>query len=65
MLCPVCNQALRDLFALSLHVEERHPDDLHRVTAVVIDRPLPIFEMDIDRIHVSRIAATKTAKAAA
>jgi hypothetical protein len=63
--CPLCSQAVRDLFALSLHVEERHAADQHRIVAVLIAPALPIIELDIDQIHSSRIAAIKTAEATA
>jgi hypothetical protein len=61
--CHICAAPIRDGSALWLHFEAEHPNDMHRINTVVIDRPLPVIEVDIDRIHASAIVSEKAAKA--
>jgi hypothetical protein len=53
--CPFCHRRMRDLFGLSLHLEDEHPKDQGRVGVVVLDRDvLPMVECDIDAIYTKR-----------
>ena len=68
MNCPFCLKQLRDLFGLSLHLEDEHPDMQNSVQVYVprqmLDPPpqdretdalcLPVAECDIDRIYRAR-----------
>ena len=48
--CPVCCNQWTDLFGLSLHLEDEHPEAYSRVVAVL---PLPVIEVDIDAVHIN------------
>lgn len=56
--CPFCGQPTRDLFALSLHLDDDHPGrEGELVVAVAPElRAIPIFDCDIDAVHRSRAA---------
>ncbi|QOR55258.1 MAG: hypothetical protein SHS37scaffold220_27 [Phage 67_12] len=56
--CPFCGQPQRDLFALSLHLDDDHPGrEGELVVAIAPElRAVPIFECDIDKVHRSRAA---------
>lgn len=59
--CPFCGRATRDLFALSLHLDDDHPGRAGELVVAIAApvpalEPLQIFECDIDAIHRSRHA---------
>jgi hypothetical protein len=56
MFCPFCSTQLRDLFALSPHLEDEHPG---RECELVVGlwTSLPVIEIDIDAIHRTRPTA--------
>lgn len=54
MRCPFCTQTRRDLFGLSLHLEDDHAELMPSVRVVVEASPLPIVEVDIDAIYTRR-----------
>ncbi len=61
MRCPFCAQERADLFGLSLHLEDEHADEQHRVS-VCLDAQqagppcvaLPVAECDMDAIYRTR-----------
>lgn len=56
MQCPFCPSKCRDLFGISLHIEDSHPDiqgdiDDGKIT-ITTARRLPVVEVDIDAVHL-------------
>lgn len=58
MYCPFCGQTYRDLFALSLHLDDDHPGRERELVVAVAPElwHVPIFECDIDAVHRTRDA---------
>ena len=53
MQCPFCPTYSGDLFGLSLHLEDAHPERQSAVVVGVIGE-LPVMECDIDAIYRNR-----------
>lgn len=48
--CPFCGAVRADLFGLSLHLDDDHPQQAGLVVAVSSET-LPVIEVDIDAAH--------------
>jgi len=60
MRCPFCPTFSGDLFGLSLHLEDAHPERQSSVGVGVIGS-LPVIECDIDAIHRNRPPVAESA----
>lgn len=63
MQCPFCPTYSGDLFGLSLHLEDAHPEHQSAVVVGVIGE-LPVMECDIDAIYRNRPDLVKGSHAA-
>lgn len=65
--CPFCGQLWRDLFGLSLHLEDEHPGRENELVVAIAPelRAVPIFECNIDRAHhvLGAVSPAATARA--